>query len=51
MRAYEVRTFPTTVVVARDGRVRLFHEGPLRNADVVIDPVVRVELGVGRARP
>jgi len=50
MRAYEVRTFPTTVVVARDGRVRLFHEGPLRNADVVIDPVVRVELGVGRAR-
>ena len=51
MRAYEVRTFPTTVVVARDGRVRLFHEGPMRNADVVLDPVVRVELGVGRARP
>jgi peroxiredoxin len=51
MRAHEVRIFPTTVVVAGDGRVRLFHEGPLRNADVVIDPVVRVELGVGRARP
>ena len=48
MRAYEVRTYPTTVVVARDGRVRLFHEGPVRNADVVIDPVVRVELGIGR---
>lgn len=51
MRAYEVRTFPTTVVIARDGRVRLFHEGPMGNADVVLDPVVRVELGVGRTRP
>ncbi len=51
MRAYEVRTFPTTVIVARDGRARLFHEGPVHNADVVIDPLVRVELGVGRARP
>ena len=51
MRAYEVRTFPTTVVVARDGRARLFHEGPVRNAEVVIDPVVRVELGIGRAQP
>jgi peroxiredoxin len=49
MRAYEVRTFPTMVIVARDGRARLFHEGPVRNADVVIDPVVRVELGIGRA--
>ncbi len=48
MRAYEVRTFPTTVIVARDGRARLFHEGPVHNADVVIDPVVRVELGIGR---
>jgi len=50
MRAYEVRTFPTTVIVARDGRARLFLEGPVRNADVVIDPVVRVELGIGKPR-
>lgn len=48
MRAYDVRTFPTTVVVARDGRTRLYHEGALHNADVVLDPVVRVELGIGR---
>ncbi len=48
MRAYEVRTFPTTVVVGKDGRTRLFHEGPLRNADVMLDQVVRAELGIGR---
>lgn len=40
MRAYDVRTFPTTVVVGEDGRARLFHEGPVANADVVLDPVV-----------
>lgn len=40
MRAYEVRTFPTVVVIGADGRTRLYHEGPVVNADVVLDPVV-----------
>lgn len=50
MRAYEVRTFPTTVLIGRDRRARLFNEGPLANADVVLDPIIRAEPGV-TARP
>lgn len=46
-RAYEITTFPTTVVVGADGRVRLYHEGPLLNPEVVIDPIVQDEF----ARP
>jgi thiol-disulfide isomerase/thioredoxin len=43
MRDYEVRTFPTTVVIGSDGRTRLYHEGAVVNADVVLGPAVQAD--------
>lgn len=47
MRAYDVRTFPTTVIVGRDGRVLLYQERSLLNADVALDRVVLPALEAG----
>lgn len=40
MAAFEVRTVPTVIAIDRDGRVALYHEGPLFNADVALDPLL-----------
>lgn len=43
-RLFEVRAFPTTAVVGADGRVRLYQEGPMLNADVALERIVQAEL-------
>jgi peroxiredoxin len=44
LKAYGVSSFPTTVVIGADGRVKLRETGAIMNADVALDPVVRPEL-------
>ena len=40
MQAFEVRTVPTVVAIDREGRVALYHEGPLYNADVALESLL-----------
>lgn len=40
MQAFEVRTLPTVIAIDRDGRVALYHEGPLFNVDVALEPLL-----------
>lgn len=41
---YGIRSYPTTVLIGVDGKVRLFTIGEIANADVVIEPLVREQL-------
>lgn len=40
MQAFEIRTLPTLVAIDREGRVALYHEGPLYNVDVALEPLL-----------
>lgn len=39
--AYEVKSYPTTVVIGADGRVLLYETNAIQNAEVSLDAVVR----------
>lgn len=44
MKAYDVSSLPTTVVIGADGRVKLYETGAISNAEVALDGVVAQEL-------
>jgi thiol-disulfide isomerase/thioredoxin len=44
MKQYGVTSFPTTVVIGADGRVKLYETGAISNADVAFGAVVTPEL-------
>lgn len=44
LRAYDVTSFPTTIVIGADGRVKLREVGAIMNADVALGAVVQPEL-------
>jgi thiol-disulfide isomerase/thioredoxin len=44
MKRYDVASFPTTVVIGADGRVKLYETGAISNADVAFGSVVTPEL-------
>jgi len=43
---YGVQSYPTTVMIGIDGRVGLFKVGTIMNADVVLEPLVTVQLNL-----
>ena len=44
LRSYEVSSFPTTVVIAPDGRVQRYEQTAIMNADVTLRPAVELAL-------
>ncbi len=44
LKRFQVGTFPTTVVIGADGRVKLYEIGAIANADVTLRPIVTTEL-------
>lgn len=46
MRKYGVSSFPTTVIIGADGRVKLYQTGAISNGDVAFTPLVTPELTV-----
>jgi thiol-disulfide isomerase/thioredoxin len=48
LRMYEVSSYPTTIVIGADGRVKLYEVGAISNADVALGPVVAPELAAIR---
>jgi peroxiredoxin len=44
-RAYEVASFPTTVVVGIDGRVRLYQPTEIPNPEIALDAVLDADFG------
>lgn len=48
MRLYDVSSFPTTVVIGVDGRVKLYETGAISNADVALGPVVAPQVAALR---
>lgn len=40
MQAFEIRELPTLVAIDHEGRVALYHEGPLYNVDVALEPLL-----------
>lgn len=44
MKQYDVTSFPTTVVIGADGRVKLRETGAILNAEVALDAVLRPEM-------
>ena len=47
---YEVKSFPTTIVIGADGRVKLRESGAIMNANVSLDPVATPEIAALRER-
>lgn len=43
--SFFVELFPTMVLLDAEGRIQLFHEGPIRKADALLQPVRRVLAG------
>jgi thiol-disulfide isomerase/thioredoxin len=46
---YDVTSFPTTIVIGVDGRVKLRETSAIMNAEVSLDPVVKPEIDALRA--
>jgi thiol-disulfide isomerase/thioredoxin len=47
---YDVKSFPTTIVIGADGRVKLRESGAIMNANVSLDPVATPEIAALRER-
>lgn len=51
LKLYGIRSFPTTVVIGADGKVKLYETGAILNADVGLRPIVDPEIAaVGGGR-
>jgi thiol-disulfide isomerase/thioredoxin len=46
LKKYGVDSFPTTVVIGADGRVKLYELTAIANADVTLEPIIREDLQV-----
>lgn len=49
LKTYDVYSFPTTIVIGADGRVKLYEIGAIMNADIALDKIVAPEFGVLKA--
>ena len=45
---YDVRSFPTTIVIGADGKVKLRESGAIMNAEVSLDPATKPEIAALR---
>lgn len=46
---YEVRSYPTTLLIGADGKIKLYHRGQIMNTDVAFGKIYQEELNAIKA--